>query len=327
MTADAQIDPRILDEAAHWLMRLHAASASADDRVACARWQAQSPAHAQAWARAERLMSMLGGLPPDIAMRTLDRPASHARRKAVARLAGWLAVLPAAWAVSRLAPWERWEASHSTERGEQRDIRLADGSRIRLGAATAIDVDFGPAYRRVALRDGEILIETAPDPAAVHRPFIVDTGQGRLEALGTRFDVQQQENLARVAVFEGAVRVQPRQPGAASQVLRAGEQAALTPDGVGPLMAADDSVTAWTRGMLMADRMPLAQVAAQLARYRSGIVRCDPAIATLPVSGALPVADTDRTLSMLMATYPVDVVLRTAWWVTLVPRTPRTPQV
>ena len=51
-------------------------------------------------------------------------------------------------------------------------------------------------------------------------------------------------------------------------------------------------------------------------------VRCDPAIAALPISGALPVADSDRTLSMLMATYPVDVVLRTALWVTLVPRGP-----
>lgn len=320
MSHNASIDPHILDEAANWLMRLHATDASAADHAACARWQASHPAHAQAWARAERLMSMMGGLPPEIAMRSLDRPASHARRKAVVRLAGWLALAPAVWAVSRVTPWDRWVASHSTGQGERREIRLADGTRITLAPLSAIDVDFDAQRRRIVLREGEILIDTAPDSAAVHRPFLVQTGQGLLEALGTRFDVQLQDDATHVAVLEGAVRVQPRQQGAPWLVLRAGEQSTFSAAGVQPAWAADDSVAAWTRGMLVADRMPLAQVAAQLARYRRGIVRCDPAIATLPVSGALPIADTDRTLSMLMATYPVDVVLRTSLWVTLVPR-------
>jgi transmembrane sensor len=310
MTHDATIDARILDEAAQWLMRLHATDASADERLACARWQAQSPVHAQAWARAERLMSMMGGLPPEIAMRALDRPASPARRKALARLAGWLAVAPAAWAVARLAPWEQWVATHGTGRGERREVRLADGTRITLGPMSAIDVAFDTQQRRITLR------------AAVARPFLVQTGQGQLQPLGTRFDVAIEDDATRVAVFEGAVRVRPRRPGAEARVLRAGEQSVMSAAEVAPPAVADDSVAAWTQGMLVADRMPLAQVAAQLARYRSGIVRCDPAIAALPISGALPVADSDRTLSMLMATYRVDVVLRTALWVTLVPRRP-----
>lgn len=323
MSGHASIDGRILDEAANWLMRLHATSASAADREACARWRAQSPAHAEAWARAERLMSMLGRLPPDVAMQTLGRPTTnHGRRKAVARIAGLLAVLPAAWAASRLAPWDRWVASHSTGPGEQRAITLADGTRVTLGAASAVDIAFDAQCRRVVLRAGEILVDTAKDPAAVHRPFLVDTEQGRLEALGTRFDVLQQDDRIRVAVLEGAVRVQPRHGATSPRVLRAGEQSVLTASAVEAPTPADESAIAWTHGMLVADRMPLADVAAQLARYRRGIVRCDPAIAALPVSGALPVADTDRTLSMLMATYPVDVVLRTPWWVTLVPRTP-----
>lgn len=322
MTHDATIDARILDEAAQWLMRLHATDASADERLACARWQAQSPVHAQAWARAERLMAMMGGLPPEIAMRALDRPASPARRKALARLAGWLAVAPAAWAVSRLAPWEQWVATHGTGRGERREVRLADGTRITLGPMSAIDVEFDAQQRRITLRAGEILVETAHDPAAVARPFLVETGQGQLQPLGTRFDVAIEDDATRVAVFEGAVRARPRRPGAEARVLRAGEQSVMSAAEVAPPAVADDSVAAWTQGMLVADRMPLAQVAAQLARYRSGIVRCDPAIAALPISGALPVADSDRTLSMLMATYPVDVVLRTALWVTLVPRRP-----
>ena len=43
--------------------------------------------------------------------------------------------------------------------------------------------------------------------------------------------------------------------------------------------------------------MPLAQVAAELARYRRGWLTCDPAVAGIRVSGVLPLADTDQALA------------------------------
>ena len=45
----------------------------------------------------------------------------------------------------------------------------------------------------------------------------------------------------------------------------------------------------------MADRMPLAEVLAELARYRRGLLRCDPQLARLAVSGAYPLLDLRRT--------------------------------
>ena len=72
--------------------------------------------------------------------------------------------------------------------------------------------------------------------------------------------------------------------------------------------------------MLLADGMPLGVLAAELARYRKGVLRCDPAVANLRVSGTFPLADTDRSLAMLAATYPVVVASRLGgYWVTLGP--------
>jgi transmembrane sensor len=59
--------------------------------------------------------------------------------------------------------------------------------------------------------------------------------------------------------------------------------------------------------MLLADKMPLGEFVSELARYRSGIVRCDPKIADLPVSGSFPVSDTDLALRMLVSTYPIQL--------------------
>ncbi|MEK7944076.1 FecR domain-containing protein [Pigmentiphaga sp. YJ18] len=313
------IDPRILEQASDWLVQLHGGGMTDEARAAFQRWRQSDPEHDRAWARAELLMNKLGGLPPSLAMPSLDRPARGSRRAAIARLAMLAATVPAGWAAWRLARHEGWAADHRTRTGERRDLRLADGTRLMLNTATAIDVRFDATQRLIHLRAGEILIQTAPDSAPVRRPFLVGTGEGRMEALGTRFSVRQDEGRTTVAVFENAVRIEPR--GASPAVLEAGHRVSFTASGLAAPAPADEAAIAWTRGMLLADRMLMADVVAEVARYRGGIVRCDPAIADIPVSGAFPIADTDRTLGMLAATYPVRAVTRAGgYWVSVVPR-------
>jgi transmembrane sensor len=70
--------------------------------------------------------------------------------------------------------------------------------------------------------------------------------------------------------------------------------------------------------MLMADRMRLADLAAELERYRGGLVRCAPAVAEVRVSGTFPLRDTNLALNMLASTYPIAVRKRlNGYWVTL----------
>ncbi|ATQ75347.1 histidine kinase [Massilia violaceinigra] len=309
------IAPRILEEAAGWLAQLHSGEAGDADHAACAQWRSLSPEHARAWERAEALMNQLGGLPPALALPLLDRPARRGRRKALATAGAVLAILPAGW-----LGWRMHAAGHRTGHGERRDVLLADGSRVTLNTASAIDVRFDAAQRLLVLREGEILVQTAPDSAAVHRPLRVASAHGRIEALGTRFTVRAQDGRTSVAVLGGAVRIEPAH--GASLTLRAGQQSAFSASAAAAPADAGDGA-AWTRGMLLADKMPLASLLAELARYRGGVLRCDPALAALPVSGAFPVgsaAEVERALAMLAATYPLQVQARLGgWWMTLVP--------
>lgn len=304
-------DNAILDEAAEWLVVMNAGAVSARDREAWMAWRARSAAHEQAWQRAERLMGAFADMPAALAMPALNRRRS--RRAALAKLAALLALGPAAWGAWRWSENEGWTADYRSATGERRELRLDDGTRLTLDTASAVDVRYDAAQRLVLLRAGEIYIETAGDP----RPFEVHTREGRLRALGTRFTVRQQDGRTRLAVLEGAVRVTVDQD---AQTLQAGAQTTFSArriDTAGPLVQAD---TAWTQGMLLADGMPLADLVAELARYRKGILRCDPAIASLRVSGTFPLADTDRSLAMLAATYPVSIASRLGgYWVTLGP--------
>lgn len=313
--ARAPIDPRVLEQAADWLMQLHSGTASAQQRRACERWRASDPEHARAWQRAEALLGKLGGLPPELAMPALDRSReldrSSARRAALLKLAALLAVVPGAWL---LMEQQGWRHDYRTATGERRDITLPDGSRISLNTATTLDVQFDGAQRLLTLRRGEIAVHTGAD--AQRRPFLVATAEGRLEALGTQFSVRQDDGRTLLAVRESRVRVRARS--GAQHIIPAGRQVAFTAAAIGEPAALDGAALAWQRGMLLADAMRLHDFALELGRYRPGIVRCDPRVADVRVSGAFPITDTDAALVMLVSTYPLAVRTRLGgYWVTL----------
>lgn len=310
--------PEILEEAAEWLMRLSENDLSDHERAEWEHWKISSPERDRAWARAQLLQSKLGGLPPSLAMSALDRPSHPERRAALGKLALLLAVMPVGWGSWKLAQTQQWTADYRTRVGERRELTLADGSRITLNTDSAIDVRYDSQQRLVHLREGEILVQTAQDPS---RPFLVSTRQGRMQALGTRFTVRELSGRTHLAVLEGAVKVMlAENTQSAPLIVNAGQRTNFSAQTFGTLSATDRNDGAWAQGMLMADNMRLADFVAELTRYRRGFVRYDPAIADLRISGAFPISDPQRTLNMLVQTYPVLVSGHlNGYWVTLSP--------
>lgn len=323
----APINPRILEEAAEWLMQLHASSVSHADREACARWREADSEHARAWVRAELLMNKLGDLPSSLTMATLDRPINAERRAAIVKLATLLAIIPAGFITWRASKQQIGMADHRTAVGERKELQLADGTQVTLNTDSAINVIFDETQRMIVLREGEILVRTAHDTAITQRPFRVLTTQGRLEALGTFFSVRKERDFSvgkendriHLVVLEGAVRIEPSNTAAEQLIVQAGQKSFFTATRIAPVIATDTSSIAWTRGMLMADNMRLKDFITELARYREGFIRCDSNVADIRISGSFPLNNTDQALAMLGATYPVVALTRLhGYWVTVV---------
>ncbi|WP_312840850.1 FecR domain-containing protein [Delftia tsuruhatensis] len=316
------LEPAIVQRAAEWMARLWADDASDEDRAACARWRAEHPRHELAWSRLQAFDDKLRSVPGGIARHTLAdtsaaSPAPRGRRRAM-QLLGLMATAGGiAHVVRGTDAWQIAAASHGTARGEVREITLPDGTQVVLASASAIDLRFDEAERLILLRAGEILVTTAPDPQSTPRPLRVRSRHGTVQALGTRFTLRQEDEQSRVAVFEGAVEVRPaRAPG---QVVRvdAGQGAVFTGEQARAPVPAQESAAAWARGVLVADNMPLGELVAELARYRTGLLRCDPQVAGLRVTGVFSLRDTDRALHNLALGLPVQVVSRTRYWVTV----------
>lgn len=314
----AALDPVVVQRAAAWMARLWSDEVSEADRQACAAWRAADPRHELAWRRLRVLDDKYAALPADVARLSLARPGAPAgRRRLLGALGFGLAGGGLAWAVAGGENWRGLGADLRTAVGEVRDLVLVDGSRLTLATASAVDLSFSTSERLVILRAGEILVATEPDPAPVKRPFRVRGRDGLVRALGTRFSVRQDEATSRVAVFEGRVAVEAGATPEASIEIGAGEGVVYHRDGIEAPDRVADSAQAWSKGVLVAEAMRLADFVTELGRYRRGLLHCDPAIADLRVSGVFSLRDSDRALHNLTLALPVALNYRTRFWVTV----------
>ncbi|GLO13398.1 sensor [Pseudomonas putida] len=298
---------RVLAQAVDWYVRLHDSAASDSTRSEWRAWLAADPQHARAWQRIEQLQQRLGQAPAGLAGATLEQ-ARQQRRAAMKMLALLLGVGVVGWRGYQVSPWR---ADYSTGVGLRRHFTLVDGSRLVLGTDSRVDVQFDGLQRLILLRQGEVLVETAKDA----RPLSVQTAEGRVLALGTRFTVRQGAGISRVTVEAHAVEVQPRL--ATGQILRieAGQASSFTADTLGPLLPAVAQGSAWTQGMLVVVDWRLADVLAELSRYRPGYLGCAPEVAGLRLSGTFLLDDSEGVLANLEDSLPVRVRRLTRYWV------------
>ncbi|MCA7989863.1 FecR domain-containing protein [Burkholderia cepacia] len=317
------VPPQVARRAVEWWVDRQAGRTGEAFDAALARWRAEDPAHDAAWRHIETMQQRLGGLTagldPQAAHAALLSPRAGRRRAAVKALAVLLFAGGAAWMAEPARRAAIWPADLRTAVGERRTVTLADRTVVVLDTDTALDVRFDAAARRLRLLRGTIMVTSGHDDRVPARPLVVATAQGELRPLGTRFAVRQRDGATRIEVFAGAVRVQPDDAAARARVIAAGEGADFTRDAIGVQAPLDAYASAWTGGMLVASRMRLADLVAELDRYRRGSLRCDAAVADLRVSGTYPLDDPARVLDTLKAMLPIDVHYLTRYWATVVP--------
>jgi transmembrane sensor len=92
---------------------------------------------------------------------------------------------------------------YATAVGQQETIHLSDGSVVTLNTNSQIQVDYNRQNRNIVLLQGEANFDVAKD---VNRPFRVYAGRGRVEAVGTVFNVYYRDSEdVDVTVTEGKV--------------------------------------------------------------------------------------------------------------------------
>ena len=291
---------RIMADAAAWVDRISRPDANAEEAAAFERWMGESETHRRAFAdlaalwRSDALAEAAG----DAA-----RAAPRRREGAPLWRLGVPAAVAAACAVTAIlfTPWMDHQTLE-TARAEQREVRLADGSLVRLSGASRLVVRQSPVRRTAVLEQGEAFFDVRHDG----RAFAVASGEGEVEVMGTAFNIDRlSSDRIEVALYRGAVQVRGRSK--ETMVLRPGERVVLERGRLqrgAPLGGARPD---WIDGWFDTQDASLEQLVEELDRFSAKPITLDSAVRRMRISGRFQVNEPQSVLALIQTAYGVRV--------------------
>lgn len=320
--------------AADWVLRQDKGSLTTSEQHDLEAWLNANSAHADAYDDATWALDATArnaGEPELMALRDAAL-AARGDRRSRALLAGGLG---GALAASILGVW-LWTGSprmissspqehvqrsiadpnhedYATAIGQRLVVTLPDSSVVTLDTGSKIRVAYNAFERGVQLLRGQALFEVAHGKAT---PFQVYAAGQRITAVGTLFNVRLDGQKVRVALLQGAIRVNtwpssdaPEQDSAHEFVMRAGEVAELQPAENAAVTAADvNQETSWRGGELIFNDTPLTDAVSEINRYTNKpIVIADSAVGNKRITGVFKTNDPERFSQAMSEILPVEV--------------------
>ena len=261
----------IEEEAARWVLRLDREVEPDALEAEFEAWLQEDSRHRGAMLKAEAAWMLLDGMPPEpsvvVSAPEASPPAWTGRKFTRRMVLGGAGAAIAASLVAFVALPKGGE-QYTTAVGEIRRIALVDRTTAAINTASEIDVRYGEQRRIVRVQKGEVWFQVAKNKA---RPFLVEAGRVRVEAVGTAFSVRRRNSGAEVLVTEGAVRAWVA--GAEGAVTRIGagsrafiaENAAVTRFDAQPSEL--DRKLAWRAGKIDLAGETLATAVSEFNRY------------------------------------------------------------
>ncbi|WP_185820618.1 FecR domain-containing protein [Xanthomonas sp. GW] len=221
------VDGTVAEQAARWFLLNREAPLSEPQRLAFLDWMQRSPEHVREYLHALHLHRQVGaamgmaqqqvvaaGRAAHGAHGTLAKvvplfastPRTQAPRVRRARRGWTLAAAAACIALGLgfgLLHLQSQPLLLTAGHGQLRDLRLADGTQLRLNADSVVRVRMGWLARRVELLQGEATFDIAAD----RRPFLVQVDGLQIRDIGTVFDVSRRLQGTRIGVMSGEVEV------------------------------------------------------------------------------------------------------------------------
>lgn len=306
MSADLRID----EEAALWADRMNRPAIDSAVASEFDAWMNADARHREAFAELQALWDSetltLAMRAMDVAPLPVAAPKVPARVGKPARQIAWGLAAMAASIVGGLVIRPHFsQQSYQTGPGEERQVRLRDGTQIDLSGNSRLQVTLSPWSRSASLTQGEAYFDVRHE---ARRTFRVKSGDASIRVLGTAFNVDHQApDRTAVEVYRGAVEVGGADGG--RRVLKTGAAASVVAGHIslqpGPARARPE----WESGWFEAADIPLGVLIDKIRRYApQPIVATDPALLSLPVSGRFHISDVDRALAAIEAAYDVEVV-------------------
>jgi hypothetical protein len=190
-------------------------------------------------------------------------------------------------------------------KGKRSTLVFEDKSKMWINAGTRVvyPVFFAEDKREIYL-DGEAYFDISPEEK---RPFIVKTGNFKVDVLGTSFNIMayEKDSVQHIVLVSGTVKVHTENQ---DDALLSPDDMYLSDNGVAQVKKVDVSdYISWTNGMYQYKSDRLDVIMKRLSRYYGEEIVCKPEVAHLRFSGKLDLKDDlNAVLRGLSRIYPID---------------------
>ena len=322
-------EQKILETAYDWQARMAGDELTDHEKRTLHVWLDANDAHRQAFERARLLWDRVGDIdkaayPPEFFAAlepSVSVPSSPTTWAVIARIlknartvgiaGGALATATVLLFIFTVLP-QPAPTIYQTKVSELRDVTLADGSVITLGAKSKLSATMEKRRRAVVLLAGEAYFNVAFNPSS---PFVVEANDTIIQVVGTEFSVTRSQEVISVAVVEGEVAVAQHDSATPLEAdtgvkLTAGEAVrSIRGSGLSRVSQVGiDDVAAWRDGEMIYINATLAEIVADADRYYAGSIRItDEVIASETMNAVFDSNDIDGLLKILEEALPLSV--------------------
>jgi transmembrane sensor len=307
------------ETAISWFLRMQDAEWDHPDRTKFEAWLMMSPIHQIAY---EEVAKTWGVFDSTEDLKSLDAAMEQKAfldkkkrsNKITQSIGSLLAITLIAFA--SLFAYRSWQAQPIMEVVKVADIGqiknevLDDGTKLNLNANSEVEITYFRDRRVAKLKRGEVIFDVARDES---RPFIVDSGYGRITVLGTKFAVNRLQKLIRVSVDHGKVQVDAVDAAGASLsaplVITNGQVAEVHQNHPAKRtnQLASDAFS-FTEGIITFDKAGLEEIAETLSRYRQPQVSVQmPLTSDAEITAVINKQDVEKFIGNLPNMASVDI--------------------
>lgn len=178
-----------------------------------------------------------------------------------------------------------------TDYGKTASLILSDGSRVTLNAKSKIDYPTLFQFRRSLKLEGEAYFKVAKGST-----FTVTTSQGKVQVLGTQFNVNTQPNFFEVHCFEGKVKVTTP---TTTHVLTQGQTVQVFNQNTETSEDVTQQKPTWIHGESSFHNTPLQTVIAQFQNQYQCQVQFPKGLSTVRFTGSFTHQNSDTALQSI----------------------------
>ena len=188
-----------------------------------------------------------------------------------------------------------------SRQGETMEVTLPDGTHASLDADTQLEVAYYTHQRETKVLQGQVMFSVTSDP---QKAFHVKASDTLVTVVGTRFSVRNIDDIVKVAVQEGHVRV--------THTTLARTFDLLPSDGlivkntkITPLKVTPELVGAWQSGRVAFEDATLEETLKEFARYGEKRLVASDEVKNIRVTGSFDITNSGNFATALPSVIPI----------------------